>query len=106
MFKRIKRALVDSYIGAIGLGYLLAQVMLYFISIFSAPVADWIAQNRSAQFMSRPPISTGLPLQDALPQLIDFVLLLFLWYMLLRWLYLESSAKETSVPVPSQEQST
>jgi hypothetical protein len=104
MSKRIKRALVDSYIGAIGLGYLLAQVMLYFISIFSAPVTGWIVQNQSPQFMSRP-ISTGLPLQNALPQLIDFVLLLCLWYILLRWLYLEKPAGRTSVKVPDQEQS-
>lgn len=104
MFKRIKRALVDSYIGAIGLGYLLAQVMLHFISIFSAPVTGWIVQNQSAQFTNRP-ISTSLPLQYALPRLIDFVLLLCLWYILLRWLYLEKPARETSVPVPDQEQS-
>ena len=104
MFKRIKRALVDSYIGAIGLGYLLAQVVLYFTSIFSAPVTGWIVQNQSAQFMNRP-ISKSLPLQYAFPRLIDFALLLCLWYIMLRWLYLEKPAKKTSVPVADQAQS-
>jgi hypothetical protein len=99
VFKSIKRALVDSYVGAIGLGYLLAQVILYFIRIFSVPVGSWIAQKQAAQFMSRPALYKGFPLQSALPELINFALLLFLWYILLRWLYLEKPAKETSAPV-------
>lgn len=105
MLKRIKRALVDSYIGAIGLGYLLAEVILYFISIFSSPVASWITQRQTAEFMKQPPTAINLPLLRALPPAIDFVLLLVLWYVLLRWLYLGKPAKETSAPVADQEQS-
>src|SRR5690349_8300621 len=34
MPKRLKRTLVESYVGAIALGYLLAEVILYFAYIF------------------------------------------------------------------------
>jgi hypothetical protein len=98
MLNRLKRALVDSYIGAIALGYLLAQVFLYFISIFSAPVTGWIAEKRTAELMNRPPISTPLLLQNALPQLMNFVVLLIVWYILLRWLYFEKPLEKTASP--------
>ena len=104
MLKRIKRALVDSYIGAIGLGYLLAEVILYFVSIFSAPVASWITQKQTA-VMNQPSSPMELILLRAVPQLIDFVLLLVLWYILLRWLYLGKPKREASIPVADQEQS-
>ena len=38
MLERFKRALVESFIGAIGLGYLLAQGILHFVNIFASPV--------------------------------------------------------------------
>lgn len=104
---KLKRALVESYIGAIALGYLLAEAVLYFIGIFIAPVATWLADKRSAAIMNRPPVSTPLLLQSSLPQFMNFLVLLILWYILLRWLYLEKPAKKTSAPasIPNQEQS-
>jgi len=53
------------------------------------------------------PRTTSLPgfsLQDALPELVRFVLLLLVWYVLLRWLYFEPIKRETSEPMPNPEQ--
>lgn len=105
MLERIKRTLVDSYIGAIGLGYLLAQVILYFVGIFSAPVAGWVVQKQTGEFMNRPSAPMDLIMLRSIPQLIDFVLLLVLWYILLRWLYLGKPKRETSIRAADQEQS-
>jgi hypothetical protein len=38
MFNRLKRAVVESYVGAIALGYLFAQGMFRFVNIFASPV--------------------------------------------------------------------
>jgi hypothetical protein len=39
MFERLKQSVVESYVGAIALGCLLAQSLVHFASIFTAPVA-------------------------------------------------------------------
>jgi len=45
MFKRLKRALVESFVGAIALGWLFAQGIIHFVGVFSSPVAAWIRRN-------------------------------------------------------------
>jgi len=70
------------------LGYLLAEVILHFVRIFTEPAAAWVAQNEQII----PGIQTSVsPLKYAVPQILGFVVLLAVWYALLRWLYLEPS---------------
>lgn len=83
MFSRLRRVLVESYVGAIALGWLFAQGLLHVASIFSAPVAGWIMRNEYSGLM----MGRGSLAQDALPELVKSVALLLLWYILLRWLY-------------------
>ena len=84
----VKRALIESYVGAIALGYLLAEVILHFVRIFTEPAAAWVAQNEQII----PGIQTSVsPLKYAVPQILGFVVLLAVWYALLRWLYLKPS---------------
>ena len=45
MFEKLRQTLVDSYVGAIGLGYLLAQGILSFVDIFSSPAAGWLMRH-------------------------------------------------------------
>ena len=45
MLNRIKRALVESFVGAIALGYVLAQTIMHFVNIFASPIAGWVAQE-------------------------------------------------------------
>jgi len=40
---RLKQALIESYVGAIALGYLFAQGILHFVTIFASPVAGWLS---------------------------------------------------------------
>ena len=108
MFERLKRTLVESYVGAIALGYLLAQVILHFVNFFSSPVTAWLTAwaVRVEYWRLKPPspASAVWSLQDASPELIRFLLLLLVWYVLLRWLYFKP-VKETADPMPNPEQS-
>ena len=79
MFERMRRALVESLIGAIALGYLLALDVGYFVNVFVTPVASWATrrdyQELTRQVMARTQASAGFPFRDALPQLGSFLLL-------------------------------
>lgn len=87
MFEGVKRTLVESYIGAIALGYLFAQSVLHLANIFIVPVASWVVQNQYRDVMPRMAVSTGRLLQGALPEFLWFISILLVWYALLRWLY-------------------
>ena len=100
MFDRLKQALVESYVGAIALGYLFAEVILHFVNIFASPVASWVSRKQYGGTTA----PTGFSPQDALPELVRFFLLLLVWYVLMRWLYFKPLNKETSEPVPDSEQ--
>jgi ABC-type sulfate transport system permease component len=97
MFDRLKRTLVESFVGAIALGYLFAQAALYLVNVFAAPVAGWVRRKEFPGSTA----TAGLSLQAALPQLVSFVVLLLIWYVLLRWLYFTPPKSETSEPVPN-----
>lgn len=45
MFDRLRGILVESFIGAIALGYLLAEAVLSFGNVFTAPLATWIRRR-------------------------------------------------------------
>jgi hypothetical protein len=92
MLNRFKRALVESFVGAIALGYILAQIIIHFVNIFASPIEAWIAADEYRRLFPQglpsqntPP--TGFPYQRALPELVSFLLLLLVWFALLRWLY-------------------
>ena len=104
MFDRLKQALVESYVGAIALGYLFAQSVLHFVNIFASPIAGWASRKQYGEFVPHTTAPEGFPLQDALPELVRFFLLLLVWYILLRWLYFKPINKQTSEPLPNPEQ--
>lgn len=104
MFDHLKQVLVRSFIGAIALGYLLAQAILNFAGIFTAPVVRWTTR-RLFQGLVPPGISGvrfGLLLQAALPEAMMFVILIVLWYALLWWLYPLSYQEKPSQPNQSE----
>jgi hypothetical protein len=101
---RLKQALVESYVGAIALGYLFAQGILHFVNIFASPVAGWVSRKQYGELLPRTTASVGSSLQYALPELVRFFLPLLVWYVLLRWLYLKPLKKEISEPAPNPEQ--
>ncbi len=38
--KRVRRVLVEGFVGAIAFGYILAQAILHFVNIFASPLAE------------------------------------------------------------------
>jgi len=104
MLRRLKSALVESFVGAIALGWLLAQGIMHFANIFTAPVADWIARREYREFADRPSMSTTVSFQGALPELAKSISLLLLCYILLRWLYFKPAEQKSieSTAAPSE----
>ena len=87
MFDRLKRALVESFVGAIALGYLLAQAVLSFVNVFVAPLSVWSFRREYAGMLptlKTPPVSL---LREALTPAADCAAILLLWYLLVVWLY-------------------
>jgi len=92
MFNRLKSALVESFVGAIGLGYVLAQTIIHFVNIFASPITTWIARDEYRRIVpqnlaQQSSALTGFPFRNALPELVSFLGLLLVWYVLVRWLY-------------------
>lgn len=102
MFERLKRALVESFVGAVALGYLLAQAVLHFANVFTSPLSGWVARKELREFGCRSTALAGISVQDALPELVRFLIILPVWYFLLRWLYFSPLKEETSEQAPHQ----
>jgi hypothetical protein len=92
MFKKIKTALVKSFVGAIALGWIFAQGILHFAYTFSAPVTGWLTRREYYGLVNR--IPAGFSLRDALPELARAFVLLLIGYLLLRWLYFKPLENE------------
>ena len=105
MLDRTKRALVESYVGAIALGYLFAQAVLHFVNIFAAPIAGWISRKQYGGLVPGATTAAGLPLEAALPELVRFFLLAVVWIVLIRWLYFTSLERGSSGLTTNVEQS-
>jgi hypothetical protein len=104
MFERLKRALVESFVGAIALGYLLAQCILHFVNTFASPIAGWVSRNDYRAIIPGGAALAGFSLKDALPDLSRFVVLFLVWYLLVRWLYFTPPKTNASEPAPNTEQ--
>ena len=90
MLERLRKGIVESYVGTIALGWLLADVVTHFANIFASPVASWVSRReyREMPLPSHLSFSQDFLLRDALPELIRTVLIFGAWYVLLYWLYL------------------
>ena len=108
MFERLKRSLVDSFVGALALGWVFAWAILDFASAFSAPVTSWIVRGEYRKMASLVPgvTSAAIPgamlYRDALPDLVTSFALFLIGYALLRWLYFKPLAESTE-PIPLRE---
>ena len=87
MLERLRTALVDSYAGAIAVGWLVAEGLISATRIVTQPIEMWAEWSE----LARPGIdfqsSRTFPWQASLPPLISAVLLLLAACGLLRWLY-------------------
>jgi hypothetical protein len=89
VLERLKRALIDTFVGAVGLGYLLALAIVAFINMFTAPIQFWAVRRYTAELIpglaQRP--APSFHISDALPEVAEFLALALVWYLLFRWLY-------------------
>ncbi|MGA9882108.1 MAG: hypothetical protein WBQ34_00145 [Candidatus Acidiferrales bacterium] len=100
MFKRFRRLLVESYIGAIALGIVLADAIRAFTDIFVAPISGWAVETRLQRALPNAP--RGLQLNLSLPYLEECVLLILVWYLLLLWLYSKPLDTSTLAESPAE----
>jgi hypothetical protein len=87
MLERMKKSLVDSFVGAIALGWVFAQAVVHFAYSLAAPISSWLSRNQYRDMFHRTDLPTGFRLTDAVPELMKSLALLLLGYLLLRWLY-------------------
>jgi hypothetical protein len=87
MLSQLRRTLVDSYVGAIGLGWLLADIVVNFAKVFTSPLAKWFVRREYGSLLEHQSAPRGFSLEDAVPDLVSFLVLLIVWYILMRWLY-------------------
>jgi hypothetical protein len=60
MLRRLKRVLVESFVGAIALGYLLAQGLLHFVYIFTSPFSEWLCGPNTQPLPAKPRLCISL----------------------------------------------
>src|ERR1035437_8126808 len=98
MFPELKKALVDSYVGAIALGYLLAEGAQQIIFVFTAPFSQWVAQKEFQWMIPQSAHESGLSIRSSLPHLVHGIFFIFIGLALLRWLYYPAKVKVPKVP--------
>ena len=96
MFSRLKPALVRSFVGAIGVGWLFSQGILHFAYVFAAPITGWLMRREYPEQFQHANGPVGFSLQDALPELVRSCALLLIAYLLLRWLYFRPLEPEST----------
>jgi hypothetical protein len=87
MFKRLKKALVESFVGAIALGWLFAQGIIHFAYVFIGSLMAWIGKSQYFGSADDSMVPKGFLLENALREAAQSFGLLLLGYVLLRWLY-------------------
>jgi hypothetical protein len=69
------------------------------VNVFGARVAGWISRREYRDVVPWTASLPGFSLQDALPELIRFVVLMLIWYGLMRWLYFKPVQSGKSEPL-------
>jgi hypothetical protein len=103
MFSRLKRVLVESYVGVVALGYTLAQCILQFVGLFTGPFEGWYTRSLYPGGSALSPMHQGAWIEQGLYALLHFLLLLVLWYVLLRWLYFSPVKNDDSPALVAAE---
>jgi hypothetical protein len=98
MLHRLKKALVDSYVGAIALGYLFGEGVEQLAMVVSAPFSEWIGLKELHRIYPQGSADAGFSFRASVGPLIHGVFFLLAGLALLRWLYYPAKVK-----VPSEE---
>lgn len=98
MFARLKKTLVESYVGTIALGWIFAQSILHLINVITAPLGAWEQQQLMTKMHMADASHAPVSLLLYLPELIAAIALALVGLLLLRWLYYSPSTVEVSSP--------
>jgi large-conductance mechanosensitive channel len=105
MLERIKKALVESFVGVIVVGSLFASGILSFVGGITTPFAtwltEWIQQAKGSVLLQTPP--PQFPFLAFVREWITAVLILLVAFLLLRWLYIEPCATVSSDPTQMEK---
>ncbi len=96
MFGRLKTALVESFVGAIALGWIFAQAVLHLIGAVTAPLIEWEQQRFSSEL--RVGDHLRYPLLAWIPELTSAIGLAAVGLLLLRWLYYSPIVNHLAAP--------
>ena len=87
MIDQLKRTLVESFIGAIALGWLFAQGIYHFVNILAQPLTNWAIRSEIRRIPGMASRPSDFLVRFAVPELLRSAGLLLFGYLLLRWLY-------------------
>jgi hypothetical protein len=104
MLERLKTALVDSFVGAIALGWILAMGITRFVAIFVEPATVWVTRRQNWEIYSASSPSAAFPFQLVLSQLLTAAGYLLIGYGLLRWLYYPAAEKQDQEDMPEPDE--
>jgi hypothetical protein len=105
MLNRLKRALVDSYVGAIALGYLLGEGVEQLAMVVTAPFSEWIGLREMHWISPQNYLEPSFRFQPSIGPLVHGVFFVLLGLVLLRWLYYPAKVWVPSEPTGSSEAS-
>ena len=100
MLKRLKTALVDSFIGAIAVGWIFAQGIMHFVGIFIDPYTRWLSERQLWKLIPDKPVQPVFPYQMAISEFVYCTFSLLIAYGLLRWLYYPAKEKQEEEQPP------
>jgi hypothetical protein len=93
MLNRLKRALVDSYVGAIALGYLLGEGAEQLAMVITAPLTEWAGLREMHWISPQTYPESGFRIQASIGPLVHGVFFVLVGLALLRWLYYPAKVK-------------
>ena len=89
--KRLREILLTQYIGAITIGFILAQAAIGFVSEITQTVAGyWVLQSQRSALGP----STSFPWANFLTSMVSIALNLVVGFLLIRWLYAEEKGAD------------
>ena len=91
MVERLRQILVDSYVGAIGLGLVFAQSVGHFATVVTIRTNNWLVTGPYRQHF---PMPTAFREQSVVPELVRGLFLLLVFGLSLYWLYFPSRQGE------------
>ena len=97
---RIREVFRNEYIGAVAIGFLLAQVIGGIVSLMMRPVDFYLERAAAPRSVFGRADTQSFPWPSLIGPAIDLLLLLLASFLLLRWLYLNPRRQPASAEAP------